>query len=65
LARGVWIPQPTLVWPWICRDPVVYWDPGGLSPGGVFMPDWLWLVVAIAAWIVINRWVLPRFGVKT
>jgi hypothetical protein len=29
------------------------------------MPDWLWLVLAMVAWVVINRWVLPRFGVKT
>jgi hypothetical protein len=29
------------------------------------MPDWIWFVVVVAAWIVLNRWVLPRFGVKT
>ena len=25
----------------------------------------LWVVVALAAWIGIMRWVLPRFGVGT
>jgi hypothetical protein len=29
------------------------------------MPDWLWFVVFFAAYIVLMRWVLPRFGVPT
>lgn len=29
------------------------------------MPDWIWIVGFIVIWFVINRWVLPRFGVKT
>ncbi|HIQ22948.1 MAG TPA: hypothetical protein EYH34_17115 [Planctomycetes bacterium] len=26
---------------------------------------WLWLLAFLAAWIVLNRWVLPWFGVPT
>ena len=29
------------------------------------MPDWLWFVVFFAAYILLMRWVLPRFGVPT
>jgi hypothetical protein len=29
------------------------------------MPEWLWFVVFFAAYIVLMRWVLPRFGVPT
>ena len=29
------------------------------------MADWLWLVMAFAVYIVLMRWVLPRFGVPT
>jgi len=29
------------------------------------MPDWLWFVVIFVAYIVLMRWVLPRFGVPT
>lgn len=29
------------------------------------MPDWLWFVAFLAAYIVLMRWVLPRFGVRT
>ncbi len=29
------------------------------------MPEWIWIVGLIVAWVVINRWVLPRLGVKT
>lgn len=29
------------------------------------MPDWLWFVAFFAAYIVLMRWVLPRFGVST
>jgi len=25
----------------------------------------LWVVLVIAAWIVLNAWLLPRLGVKT
>ncbi len=29
------------------------------------MAEWLWLVLFIAAYIALMRWVLPRFGVAT
>ena len=29
------------------------------------MTEWLWLVVFFAAYIVLMRWVLPRFGIQT
>ena len=29
------------------------------------MIEWLWPVLLIAAYIVLMRWVLPRFGVQT
>ena len=29
------------------------------------MPDWLWLIAFLAAYIVLMRWVLPRLGVPT
>ena len=29
------------------------------------MADWLWLVMVFAVYIVLMRWVLPRFGVPT
>jgi hypothetical protein len=29
------------------------------------MVEWLWLVLFIGAYIVLMRWVLPRFGVQT
>ena len=29
------------------------------------MPDWLMLPVVLAIYVVLMRWVLPRFGVPT
>jgi len=29
------------------------------------MKSLLWLVGIIAAWYILNRWILPRFGVET
>jgi len=29
------------------------------------MPDWLQLILFFAAWFVLQRWILPRFGVST
>jgi hypothetical protein len=29
------------------------------------MPDWLWFIAALVAYIVLMRWVLPRLGVST
>ena len=29
------------------------------------MPEWVQLLAVVAAWFVISRWVLPRFGVPT
>ncbi len=33
--------------------------------GGWKMIEWLWPVLLIAAYIVLMRWVLPRFGIQT
>jgi len=29
------------------------------------MPGWLQFVMIVAAWYVLQRWILPRFGVPT
>ena len=29
------------------------------------MPEWLWFIAFLAAYIVLMRWVLPRLGVPT
>ena len=31
--------------------------------GGV--PDWLWFLIFVGAYVAVMRWVLPRFGVGT
>jgi hypothetical protein len=32
---------------------------------GMKQMDFIWLLLIFAGWFVLNRWVLPRFGVKT
>jgi len=27
--------------------------------------EWLWLVVGVAGYVVVMRWILPRFGMPT
>jgi hypothetical protein len=27
--------------------------------------EWLWLLVGVAGWLTLMKWVLPRLGVKT
>lgn len=29
------------------------------------MPDFLWLIVVFAAYVVLMRWVLPKLGIPT
>jgi hypothetical protein len=29
------------------------------------MPDWLWFIAFLVAYVVLMRWVLPRLGVPT
>ena len=29
------------------------------------MPDWLWVIALLAAYIVLMWWLLPRLGVPT
>jgi len=36
-----------------------------IKSGGVAMKDVLILVAIIVGWFVLNRYVLPKFGVKT
>lgn len=29
------------------------------------MPEWLQIIVFVAVWVVLQRWLLPRLGVQT
>jgi hypothetical protein len=29
------------------------------------MPEWMWIVVIVLAWVVLTQWVLPKLGVPT
>ena len=29
------------------------------------MPEMVWMLLILAGWFVLNRWLLPRFGVAT
>jgi len=29
------------------------------------MPDWAWALIILGSYIILMRWVLPRFGVPT
>lgn len=29
------------------------------------MPEWLWLVGFVAAWFLLQVWILPKLGVPT
>ena len=29
------------------------------------MPDWLWMVLLLAGYVVLTQWVLPKLGVPT
>jgi hypothetical protein len=29
------------------------------------MSEWMWLVLAVLAWVVLTQWVLPKLGVPT
>jgi hypothetical protein len=29
------------------------------------MPQWLWFVIAIAAYVALTQWLLPKLGVQT
>jgi hypothetical protein len=29
------------------------------------MDDWIWLVLVVVGWVVLQRWILPRAGVST
>jgi hypothetical protein len=36
------------------------------APGYTWvMPEWLWLLLAAAVYIALQRWLLPRLGIKT
>ena len=35
------------------------------TTGGVDVPDWLWIAGIVVFWIVLNRWLLPKIGVRT
>ncbi|MBP1597235.1 MAG: hypothetical protein H6Q05_2612 [Acidobacteria bacterium] len=29
------------------------------------MPDYVWILIVLAAWFALTRWILPAFGVPT
>ena len=29
------------------------------------MPDWVWMVVVVAAYLFLTQWLLPKLGVPT
>jgi hypothetical protein len=29
------------------------------------MPEWVWIIVFFAAWLLLTRWLLPKLGVTT
>jgi len=29
------------------------------------MPEWVWLLVFVAVWLVLTQWLLPKLGVQT
>jgi hypothetical protein len=29
------------------------------------MPDWAWIVLAVAGYIALTQWLLPKLGVQT
>lgn len=29
------------------------------------MPEWMWLVGVVLAWVVVTRWLLPKLGIPT
>jgi hypothetical protein len=29
------------------------------------MPQWMWFVVAILAWVALTQWILPKLGIPT
>ncbi len=29
------------------------------------MPEWVWLVAFVVAYVILTQWLLPKFGVPT
>lgn len=29
------------------------------------MPDWVWMIAFIAAWLLLTQWLLPKLGVPS
>lgn len=29
------------------------------------MPQWAWLLIFVAAWLVLTQWLLPKLGIPT
>ncbi len=29
------------------------------------MPDWVWMIVLVAAYLLLTQWLLPKLGVPT
>ncbi len=29
------------------------------------MPDWIWMVVVVVAYLLLTQWLLPKLGVPT
>jgi hypothetical protein len=35
------------------------------AEGVAIMPEWMWIVVAVLAWVVVTQWLLPKLGIPT
>jgi hypothetical protein len=33
--------------------------------GAAIMPEWMWFVIIVVAWVALTQWVLPKLGVPT
>jgi hypothetical protein len=29
------------------------------------MPEWMWIIVAVLAWVALTQWLLPKLGIPT
>jgi hypothetical protein len=29
------------------------------------MPEWMWIIAVVLAWVVVSQWLLPKLGIPT
>jgi hypothetical protein len=29
------------------------------------MPEWMWIIAVVLAWLVVSQWLLPKLGIPT